>query len=58
MEQCGVDMCDFLFLLNHDLFSYFLIGNMNNVDEPAPQLVVESPPQGLFPLSDLQTAVW
>ena len=24
----------------------------NNVDEPGPQLVVEPPPQGLFPLSD------
>ena len=24
----------------------------NNVDEPGPQLVVEPPPQGQFPLSD------
>ena len=41
-------------ILNHDLFSYFHIGNVNTqttVDEPGPQLVVEHPPQGLFPLS-------
>ena len=25
----------------------------NNVDEPGPQLVVEPPPQGQFPLSDI-----
>ena len=40
-------------ILKHDLFNYFHIGNVNtqnNVDEPGPQLVVEPPPQGLFPL--------
>ena len=41
-------------ILKHDLFNYFHIGNVstqNNVDEPGPQLIVEPPPQGLFPLS-------
>ena len=42
-------------ILKHDLFNYFHIGNVNtqnNVDEPVPQLVIEPPPQGLFPLSE------
>ena len=29
----------------------------NNVDEPGPQLVVEPPPQGQFPLSAIETFV-
>ena len=44
-------------ILKYDLFNYFHIGNVNpqnNVDEPGPQLVVEPPPQGLFPLSILE----
>ena len=47
-------ICVTVLILNHDLFSYFHIGNVNTqttVDEPGPQLVVEHPPQGLFPLS-------
>ena len=50
-------ICVTVFILKHDLFNYFHIGNVNtqnNVDEPGPQLVVEPPPQGLFPLSDVQ----
>ena len=30
----------------------------NNVDEPGPQLVVEPPPQGQFPLSDQGSRAW
>ena len=30
----------------------------NNVDEPGPQLVVEPPPQGQFPLSDLYSIMF
>ena len=48
-------ICVQVIILKHDLFNYFHIGNVstqNNVDEPGPQLVVEPPPQGLFPLSD------
>ena len=51
-------ICVTVLILKHDLFNYFHIGNMNtqnNVDEPGPQLVVEPPPQGLFPLSDNTT---
>ena len=47
-------ICVTVLILKHDLFNYFHIGNVNtqnNVDEPGPQLVVEPPPQGLFPLS-------
>ena len=53
MEQCDV-ICVTVLLLNHDLFSYLQIGNVNTqttVDEPGPQLVVEHPPQGMFTLS-------
>ena len=45
-------ICVPVLILKHDLFNYFHIGNVstqNNVDEPGPQLVVEPPPQGLFP---------
>ena len=49
-------ICVTVLIVNHDLFSYFLIGNINNVDEPGPQLVVEPPPQGLFPLSEITPA--
>ena len=48
-------ICVTVLILKRDLFNYFHIGNVNtqnNVDEPGPQLVVEPPPQGLFPLSD------
>ena len=45
-------ICVTVLILNHDLFSYFLIGNINNVDEPGTHLVVQPPPQGLFPLSE------
>ena len=44
-------------ILKHDLFNYFHIGNVNtqnNVDDPGPQLVVETPP--LFPLSEKEIA--
>ena len=37
-----------------------LIGNVNtqnNVDEPGPQLVIEPPPQGLFPLSAVDSYI-
>ena len=47
-------ICVTVLILKHDLFNYFHIGNVNtqnNVDEPNPQLIVEPPPQGLFPLS-------
>ena len=40
-------ICVTVLILNHDLFSYFHIGNANTettVDEPGPQLVVEHPP--------------
>ena len=50
-------ICVTVLILKHDLFNYFHIGNVNtqnNVDEPGPQLVVESPAQGLFPLSVLE----
>ena len=48
-------ICVTVLILKHDLLNYFHIGNVNtqnNVDEPGPRLVVEPPPQGLFPLSD------
>ena len=48
-------ICVTFLILKHDLFNYFHIGNVNtqnNVDEPGPQLVVEPPPQGLFPFSE------
>ena len=54
MERCDVDLCD-SFNSETYLFNYFHIGNVNtqnNVDEPGVQLVVEPPPQGLFPLRD------
>ena len=47
-------ICVTVLILKHDLFNYFHIGNVNtknNVDEPGPQLVVEPPAQGMFPLS-------
>ena len=49
-------ICVPVLIMEHDLFNYFHIGNVstkNNVDEPGPQLVVEPPPQGLFPLSGM-----
>ena len=51
-------ICVTVLILKHDLFNYFHIGNVNtqnNVDEPGPQLVVEPPAQGLFPLSQIYT---
>ena len=54
-------ICVTVLILKHDLFNYFHIGNVNtqnNVDEPGPQLVVEPPPQGLFPLSDPANSLW
>ena len=54
-------ICVTVLILEHDLFNYFHIGNVNtqnNVDETGPQLVVEPPPQGLFPLSDIYQANW
>ena len=54
-------ICVTVLILKHGLFNYFHIGNVNtqnNVDEPGPQLVVEPPPQGLFPLSGNQSTLY
>ena len=54
-------ICVTVLILKHDLFNYFHIenvNNQNNVDELGPQLVVEPPPQGLFPLSGLECLEW